>query len=169
MNTNGKFSAQHSALRGQLKCLLLSCVIEDVLLSSMCEVGSELALLSMIKVGLDYGWFSELCLFCSGCKWGLPLVRGQEWDLAQWLRLPSHHVLLRELPQALLLPGRLQDDHREGAEALHALPVQVRTSTVCVEISERCFISRKHTETFDSLLVGFCCPSLDEKQSEFVG
>lgn len=56
------------------------------------------------------------------------MVRGQKWHLAQRLRLPPHHVLLRELPPALLLPGRLQDDHRAGAEALHALPVQVGAS-----------------------------------------
>lgn len=53
------------------------------------------------------------------------MVRGQKRHLVQRLRLPSYHVLLWELPQALLLPGRLQDDHRAGAETLHALPVQV--------------------------------------------
>lgn len=56
---------------------------------------------------------------------GLLVVRGQKWHLAQRLRLPPHHVLLRELPPALLLPGRLQNDHGARAEAMHALPVQV--------------------------------------------
>lgn len=69
------------------------------------------------------------------------MVRGQKWHLAQRLRLPPHHVLLRELPPALLLPGRLQDDHRAGAEALHALPVQVGASATAAGFSFNDFIT----------------------------
>lgn len=65
------------------------------------------------------------------------MVRGQKRHLAQRLRLPPHHVLLWELPPALLLPGRLQDDHGEGAEALHALPVQVREAYLFIDLKLR--------------------------------
>lgn len=83
-----------------------------------------------------------LCvMFCSERERGLLVVRGQKWHLAQRLRLPPHHVLLRELPPALLLPGRLQDDHGAGAEALHALPVQVGASATAAGFSFNDFIT----------------------------
>lgn len=80
-------------------------------------------------------------MFCSQRERGLLVVRRQKWYLAQRLRLPPHHVLLRELPPALLLPGRLQDDHRAGAEALHALPVQVGVSAAAAGFSFNDFVT----------------------------
>lgn len=81
-----------------------------------------------------------LCIMSSSQRErGLLVVRGQKRHLAQRLRLPPHHVLLRELPSALLLPGRLQNDHRARAEEMHALPVQVGASATAA----RCVIQRR--------------------------